>query len=310
MGTETEAFGGTVRVESGDTDKRIDVFIASVTGLSRNRVQSLISEGHVLVNGKPARKNHLLAPLEEVAWEIPPPEPEDVEPQEIPLRVVFEDESLAVIDKPAGMVMYPGPGHRDNTLLNALLSRYPHIAGVGGSGRPGIFHRLDRDTSGLVAVALREDSFREMVRKVKEREVDRRYLALLTGDIPSDNGTIDAPMGRSTGDRKRMAVKRSGGRRAVSNFTVRERFDKGYTLVEVSLDTGRTHQIRVHFAHAGYPVAGDPEYSRGRARRELGLQRQFLHACRLSFNHPLSGGPMEFTSTLPEDLSEVLDRLR
>ena len=299
-----------VRIDPAYEGKRLDVFLVSLTGLSRNRVQGLISAGMVLVNGKPARKNHVLGVAEEVTWEIPPPEPEQVVPEDIALNVVHEDESIVVIDKPAGMVMYPGPGHSGQTLLNALLSRYPDIAGVGGSGRPGIFHRLDRDTSGLVAVARTEGVYLEMVEKVKNREVEREYLALVTGHITAERGKIDAPMGRSDSNRKRMAVRQHDGRNAVTDFKVTERFPAGYTLVEVSLETGRTHQIRVHFSHIGHPLAGDPEYSRGKARRELGLSRQFLHAFRLRFTHPVSGEPLDFHSELPDDLKQVLEYLR
>ena len=297
-------------VEPGDAGKRLDVFMSSRTGLSRNRAQRLIASGAVLLDGEPARKNLVLAEGRKVSWEIPPVEPEEVTPQDIPLDVVYEDASVAVIDKPAGMVMYPGPGHPSDTMLNALLARYPEIEGVGGKGRPGIFHRLDRNTSGLVAVARTEEAYQSMVRMMKRREVERRYLALVSGDIPAEQGTIDAPMGRSDRSRKKMAVRQYGGREAVSRFRVRERFKQGYNLVEVTLETGRTHQIRVHFSYMGYPVAGDPEYFRGRGRRELGLDRQFLHAFHLAFPHPISGDEMAFNSELPEDLVDVLDRLR
>jgi 23S rRNA pseudouridine1911/1915/1917 synthase len=223
---------------------------------------------------------------------------------------VFEDEHLLVVDKPAGMVMYPGPGHPSGTLVNALLARYPDIEGVGGRGRPGVFHRLDGGTSGLVAVARTEEAFRAMVDKMKDRDVERTYLALLVGSPFAQEGTIDLPMGRSRGNRKRMAVDRAAGRRAVSRFTVKERFGLDYALVEVRLETGRTHQIRVHFSHIGHPVAGDPEYSRGRSARALGLDRQFLHACRLAFDHPVTGESLCLGSPLPEDLESVLESLR
>jgi 23S rRNA pseudouridine1911/1915/1917 synthase len=299
-----------VRVETADEGKRLDVFLAGMTGMSRNRIQRLISEGLVLIDGKPARKNHVMGVSEEVTWGMPTPEPELVVPEDIDLIVVYEDESIVVMDKPAGMVMYPGPGHSGHTLLNALISRYPDIVGVGGAGRPGIFHRLDRDTSGLVAVARTEGAYLEMVEKVKNREVDREYLALVTGEISGERGKIDAPMGRSIVNRKRMAVRQYNGRRAVTHFKVVERFPRGYTLVEVLLETGRTHQIRVHFSHIGHPVAGDPEYSGGKGKRELGLSRQFLHAYRLRFSHPVTGAPLDLYSELPGDLKQALDYLR
>jgi 23S rRNA pseudouridine1911/1915/1917 synthase len=301
---------GSAITGSEDEGGRLDTFVSEHAGLSRNRAQRLISEGLVLVDGKPARKNHTLARGESVSWEIPPPPIGQVVPQEIPLQVVFEDEHLVVVDKPADMVMYPGPGHSSETLLNALLSRYPDIAGVGGRGRSGIFHRLDRDTSGLVAIARTEKAYQAMVEMMKSRLVERNYLALVVGSVPADAGTIDAPMGRSRGNRKKMSVDQVTGRPAVSRFKVVERFNSDFTLVEVSLETGRTHQIRVHFKHIGHPVAGDPEYSRGKSARPLGISRQFLHACRLRFEHPFTGERLEFASDLPADLQKVLEKLR
>ena len=301
---------GSARIEPADVGLRLDVFLALLTGLSRNRVQGLISDGRVIIDGKPGRKNHVLGVAEEVSWEIPPSEPEEVTPEDIDLNVIYDDDSIIVIDKPAGMVMYPGPGHSGQTLLNALLSRYPDIAGVGGAGRPGIFHRLDRDTSGLVVVARTEGVYQEMVEKIKNRAVERDYFALVTGEIAGERGKIDAPIGRSVSNRKRMAVRQHVGRRAVTNFKVTERFSQGYTLVEVSLETGRTHQIRVHFSHIGHPLAGDPEYSGRKGMRELGLSRQFLHAFRLRFSHPVTGELLDFMSELPDELEQVLYYLR
>jgi 23S rRNA pseudouridine1911/1915/1917 synthase len=300
----------TASVSAEREGARLDSYLSGVSGLSRSKVQKLIADGLVLIDGEPARKNHLVSKGEKVSWRVPAPPPEDILPQEIPLTVVFKDEHLAVIDKPASMVMYPGPGHASDTLANALMALFPEMEGVGGRGRPGVFHRLDRGTSGLVAVALTEASFRAMVELMKERGVERDYTALITGDLTSGSGTIDAPVARSRGNRKRMAVDMVAGKRAVSRFKVVERFGGEFTLVEVSLDTGRTHQIRVHFHHIGHPVAGDPEYSRGRSSRELGLTRQFLHAHRLSFTHPMTGERVYLLSELPQDLAGVLDSLR
>jgi 23S rRNA pseudouridine1911/1915/1917 synthase len=301
---------GSATVTPGEEGDRLDTFVSEHAGLSRNRVQKLIGASLVLVDGKPTRKNHALEPGEFVCWEIPPAHDEEVIAQAIPLKVVFEDEHLIVIDKPANMVMYPGPGHSSDTLLNALLSHYPDISGVGGKGRPGIFHRLDKGTSGLVAIARTEEAYLAMVEKMKNRLVERTYLALVVGSVSTDSGTIDAPMGRSRGNRKRMSVDQVAGRRAVSRFKVVERFGQDFTVVKVSLETGRTHQIRVHFTHIGYPVVGDPEYSRGKSARQLGLDRQFLHACQLRFDHPFTGEALEFTSEIPEDLEDALSRLR
>lgn len=304
--------GGRKSVLAGRADEggRLDLFISTHAAISRSKAQRLISDGLVLLDGEPARKNHSLAAGEEISWEIPAPEPEEIVPEEAELEIFYEDADIIVVDKPAEMVMYPGPGHAGGTLLNALLARYPDIAGVGGKGRPGVFHRLDRGTSGLVAVARSERAYEQMVEEMRDRQVERVYNALVVGSMASETGTIDAPMARSRGNRKKMAVDRASGRRAVSRFKVLERFSQDFTLLEVTLETGRTHQIRVHFAHIGHPVAGDPEYSRGKSGKQLGLERQFLHARRLSFDHPITEERLTFTSELPQDLRAGLERLR
>lgn len=305
-----EGESGSAVISTVDEGKRLDAFLPAFTGLSRSKIQTLIAAGLVTVNGAPARKKHAVVAGEEVAWEVPAPTEERVVPEALPLHIVYEDEHLVVVDKPPGMVMYPGLGHPGGTLLNALMARYPDIAGVGGEGRPGVFHRLDRDTSGLVAVARSEAAYQSMVQKIAERDVERIYLALVTGDIPTPRGMIDAPLGRSVGNRTRMAVRQAGGREAITRFEVLERFPQGYTLVEARLETGRTHQIRVHFSFIKHPVAGDPTYSRGRGRRELGLERQLLHAHRQVFDHPITGEHLDLMSDLPPDLATVLKKLR
>ena len=213
-----------------DDGERLDLFISKGANISRSKAQHLISDGYVLVDGEPARKNHQVAAGEEISWELPPPEPEEIVPEDIQVPVVYADEDIVVVDKPAEMVMYPGPGHASGTLLNGLLARYPEMVGVGGKGRPGVFHRLDRGTSGLVAVARSERAYQAMVEEMRERQVQRVYAALVVGSVPSETGTIDAPMARSRGNRKKMAVDRSGGRRAVSRFKVMERFSSDFTL--------------------------------------------------------------------------------
>lgn len=303
------AESGSVTVSQSEEGNRLDTFTARVSGISRSKVQRLIDRGLVTVDGQPSANNHRLAAGERVRWENLPALGPHIVAQDIPLDIVYEDDHLVVVDKPPDMVMYPGPGHPSGTLSNALVARYPEMQEVGGRGRPGIFHRLDRDTSGLTAVARNEPTYQAMVEKMKRREVERRYLALVTGHLEANRGLIDAPMARSRFHRKRMAVDPISGRRAVTRFEVRERFENGFTLVDVSLDTGRTHQIRVHFAHIGHPVAGDAEYSRGRASRKAGVPRQFLHAFRLSFEHPESSLPMSFESRLPQDLEKVLEEL-
>lgn len=301
---------GSLTARENNAGSRLDALVADSAEISRNRAQKLIEQGLVQVDGMSTKKNHIVSSGELVEWQLPSPEPEALQPQELPLEVVYEDRSILVVDKPAGMVMYPGPGHHSDTLLNALLSAYPDIAGVGGRGRPGVFHRLDRGTSGLVAIARTDQTYQAMVEKIRAREVTREYIALATGTLPAESGTIDAPLSRSRGNRKKMAVDRVRGKRAVSRFRVRERFGPAFTLVEVSLETGRTHQIRVHFSHIGHPLAGDQDYSRRKACGHLGLERQFLHAFRLEFEHPVSGERLELKSALPGDLQCVLELLR
>lgn len=297
------------RVTGDECGERLDMFVSKVASVSRSRSQRLISSGSVVVDGSPSKKNHRLSEGEEVRCLIEEDALPDVEPEPLPLDVVYEDEHLIVVDKNAGMVMYPGPGHPGGTLLNAALYRYPEIARLQGRGRPGIVHRLDRDTSGLVAVARNKEAFSKMVEMISTGQVERRYLALAVGRLPSKEGIIEAPMARSKRNRKRMAVDAVSGRRAVTAFRVIERFD-GYDLLEVELQTGRTHQIRVHLSHMGYPVAGDRDYSRARSSKRLGLSRQFLHAYKLDFEHPDSGSMMSFTSPLPEELKVTLSSLR
>ena len=221
--------------------------------------------------------------------------------EDVPYTLVYEDEALLVVDKPAGVVVHPAPGHEHGTLVQGLLAR--GIAG-GHESRPGVVHRLDRDTSGLLIVARTPDAHRRLVSQMARREIARRYVALLAGALPHDEGTVDAPLGRHVRDRKRMSVHTTRPHRAVTHFVVRERLP-GYTLLDVRLETGRTHQIRVHFAALGYPVAGDVTYG-DRARRPAGLTRQFLHAAHLEFAHPLSGEPLSFDAPLPADLAAFL----
>ena len=301
---------GAVLCGTADEGERLDVFISQRAEISRSRAQKHISEGRVCIDGEKGRKNHVISAGEAVTWELPDPEPEEIIPEELPLDIIFEDSQIVVIDKAAEMVMYPGPGHASGTLLNALIARYPDIEGVGGRGRPGVFHRLDRGTSGLVAIARTDEAYDRMVKEIRERAVKRVYLALVVGGVPANAGTIDAPMGRSRTNRKKMAIDMFAGKPAVSIFEVLERFADDFTFVEVQLQTGRTHQIRVHFSHIGHPVAGDPEYSRGKAGKRLGLGRQFLHAHKLEFEHPVTGESMCFASELPQDLGDVLAVLR
>lgn len=235
---------------------------------------------------------------------VPPPQPLDVEPEAIPLRVVYEDKDLLVIDKPAGMTVHPAPGHARHTLVNALLAHCTDLSGVGGVLRPGIVHRLDKDTSGLLLVAKNDRAHADLSRQLKERSVDKRYLALVQGHLEQPEGVIEGAIGRDPRNRKRMAIV-EGGRPARTAYRVREYLD-GLTLVEVAPSTGRTHQIRVHFAAAGHVIVGDALY--GKPSTLVG--RQFLHAYRLGFRHPADGRPLAFESPLPADLEEALRLVR
>ncbi|QIA26865.1 RluA family pseudouridine synthase [Thermaerobacter sp. PB12/4term] len=291
--------------------ERLDVFLAEQDGLdlTRSAIQRLIRSHRVWVNGRTARPSRRLEPGEEVVIELPEPAPSGVVPEALPLDVVYEDPDVVVLNKPRGWVVHPAPGHPQGTLANALLARYPEMEGVGGPGRPGIVHRLDRDTTGLLVVARSPLAYRELVRQIKERRVHREYLALVRGWPEVREGTVEAPIGRHPADRTRMTVLTTGGRPARTHFAVVEQVGR-YTLLRCWLDTGRTHQIRVHLAFIGLPVAGDPVYGGRRAQGELGLKGQALHATRLAFAHPRDGRPMDFTVPPPADFLAALERAR
>jgi len=290
-------------VGTEESGARLDVVLAARAGLSRSAAQKIIEEGRVTVAGRPARKRDGLRAGDEVAYELPPERPSALDAEDVPYGVVYEDEWLLVVDKPPGVVVHPAPGNEHGTLAQGLVS---HGARGGHERRPGIVHRLDKDTSGLLIVAKSEEAYRLLVAAMERREIKRTYLALLSGDLPQDEGTIDAPIGRHVHDRKRMSLHSHAARPAVTHFRVLGRA-AGYTLARVRLETGRTHQIRVHFAALGYPVAGDVQYGRG--PRPDGLGRQFLHAARLAFAHPEDGREVGFSSPLPPDLVGFLGAL-
>ncbi len=303
--------------------ERLDRFLAAAQpDLSRSRLQALIEQGRVTVNGRAARPSHRLRAGDAVALDVPAPAATTLAPEPLALAIVHEDADLIVIDKPAGLVVHPGAGVTRGTLAHGLLHHDPAIAGVGGADRPGIVHRLDKDTSGLLVVARTARAHRALVEALRRREVKRGYTALVWGDPRGEEGTIAAPIARDPKERKRMAVARRGGRAAVTHWRVAERFGVAARL-EVTLETGRTHQIRVHLAHARMPVVGDPVYGGRRkplspaaAERSLAgvllevLPRQALHASRLQFAHPVTGVLLDFTSVLPEDLHRALEALR
>jgi len=294
---------GGFTVAEGASGERLDVAVAASAGLSRSAAQKLIEAGGVTVDGAPARKRHELRAGERVAWTIPAERRSELVAEEVPYGVVYEDEWLLVIDKPAGVVVHPAPGHEHGTLAHGLVGRG---ARGGHEQRPGIVHRLDKDTSGLLIVAKSEESYRRLVAALERREIKRVYIALLYGELAEAEGTIDAPIGRHLRDRKRMSLHSAAPRRAVTHFRVVGRAP-GFTLTRVQLETGRTHQIRVHFAALGHAVAGDVHYSR-RPRPE-GLGRQFLHAAQLAFAHPADGRELRFSSPLPHDLADFAEGL-
>lgn len=315
-----------LRVPEAASGTRLDRFLAAAQpDLSRSRLQALIRAGQVTVADQPGRASQRLRAGERVRVELPDPAAREVSlaPEAIPLAIVHEDEHLLVLDKPAGLVVHPGAGVDRGTLAHALLHHAPEIAGVGGAGRPGIVHRLDKETSGLMVVARSPAAHRALVEMLRARTVRRRYLAIVWGQPRAASGTIEGAIGRDPRQRKRMAVVARGGKPARTRWRVRERL-AGAALLEVTLDTGRTHQIRVHLAHAGHPVVGDPLYG-GRGRVQLsrtalerslraavldGLPRQALHAVALEFPHPVTGAAMSFTSPPPEDFVRALALLR
>jgi 23S rRNA pseudouridine1911/1915/1917 synthase len=288
---------------------RADRFAADLSGLSRSRVQKLIEAGLLTVGGQPVRARTMVAPGAVLVLQVPEPEPAAIEAEPIPLRVVHEDPDLLVVDKPAGLVVHPSPGHWSGTLVNALLARSTEYGGIAGVQRPGIVHRLDRDTSGLLIVAKTDLAQASLMAQLKARRVKKTYLALVAGSVESAMGRIEGPIGRDPANRKRMAVV-PDGRPATTGYRVRERF-AGWTLLEVDLVTGRTHQIRVHLAALGHPVAGDQVYGTGTARRgPEQLERLFLHAWRLVFASPSSGDLVRLEAPLPDELESVLAGLR
>ncbi len=299
-----------------DAGERLDAYLADRLPLSRSRVAALVSEGHVTVNGAPARKSYRPEAGDRIEVEIPPPPAVELAPERIDVPVVFEDDQLLVVDKPAGLVVHPAPGHPSGTLVNALLAITDRLSPLGAPLRPGIVHRLDRDTSGLLVVAKTEEAHRGLSADLARRRVGRGYLAAAWGRVEPAELTIDRPIGRSAADRKRMAVV-PGARRAVTHVRRLERWPSA-DLLAIRLETGRTHQIRVHLTDLGHPLVGDPVYGSGRERGMSGAGgrwaeelvrrcgRLFLHAARLSFRHPATGERLAFTSRLPSPLAEAV----
>lgn len=287
-----------------DSKKRIDAFVAENTEFSRVAVQRLIEEQKILVNGKPTKSSYKVQSGDEIQIEKVEAKEISLEAQDIPLDVLYEDNDIIVINKPKGMVVHPANGNPDGTLVNAVMAICKDsLSGIGGEIRPGIVHRLDKDTSGVIIVAKNDKAHINLSEQIKNHEVEKTYIALVRGNVPENEATINMPIGRSTKDRKKMAVTKSG-KNAVTHFRVLKRHNN-YTLLEVKIETGRTHQIRVHLAEIGFPIIGDSVYSNG--KNEWGIEGQCLHAKSIRFKHPISHKDMLIEAPLPSYFQNIID---
>ena len=286
--------------QTGRIDKVLTILEPEIT---RSQLKNLINDGHVTVNGQPVKPKYKVQAGDKISLVKPEPQSLELTPENIPLDIVYEDDDMIVVNKPQGMVVHPAPGHPDHTLVNALLYHSP-LSTINGTFRPGIVHRIDKDTSGLLMVAKNDLAHQSLAEQLRNKTNKREYLALVYGQIKEDEGTIDAPLGRNPQDRKKQAVVK-GGRHAVTHFKVIKRYDN-FTLVKCILETGRTHQIRVHMKYIGHPLVGDPLYG---PRKVIGKDGQFLHAALLGFKHPRTGKEMVFEAPLPENFQKMLDKL-
>lgn len=289
--------------------ERIDRFVSeNLEGLSRSYIQKLLKEGHIEAGGRPVKPNYKVTSGEEIKVSIPEPESLDVLPEDIPLDILYEDDDILIVNKPKGMVVHPSPGHYSHTLVNAVLFHCKgRLSGINGVIRPGIVHRIDMDTTGSLLVCKTDQAHQVLADRLKEHDMTRKYHAIVHGNIKEDTGTVNAPIGRHPVDRKKMSTKSSSGRHAVTHYKVLERFGN-YTYIECTLETGRTHQIRVHMASIGHPILGDEVY--GPAKCPFKLQGQTLHAKILGIIHPVTEQYMEFDAPLPEYFEELLQKLR
>lgn len=287
-----------------DQTGRIDKVLTTLEPeITRSQLKNLINDGHVTVNGQAVKPKYKVQAGDKISLVKPEPQSLELTPENIPLDIVYEDDDVIVVNKPQGMVVHPAPGHPDHTLVNALLYHSP-LSTINGAFRPGIVHRIDKDTSGLLMVAKNDLAHQSLAEQLRNKTNKREYLALVYGQIKEDEGTIDAPLGRNPQDRKKQAVVK-GGRHAVTHFKVIKRYDN-FTLVKCILETGRTHQIRVHMKYIGHPLVGDPLYG---PRKVIGKNGQFLHAALLGFKHPRTGKEMVFEAPLPENFQKMLDKL-
>lgn len=292
----------TIKEEKGRIDK---VLTALFADHSRSQVQQWLKDGAVSVNGEPVKANYKVKSADAIIVEVPEPEELEIVAEDLPIEIVYEDDDVAVVNKPQGMVVHPSAGHARGTLVNALMYHMKNLSSINGVIRPGIVHRIDKDTSGLLMIAKNDQAHEALAQQLKDKTSLRKYIALVHGVIPHEKGTINAPIGRSKVDRKIQAI-REDGKPAVTHFTVLERFEN-FTLVELQLETGRTHQIRVHMKYIGYPLAGDPVYG---PKKTLKGNGQFLHAKLLGFTHPQTNEQMTFEAPLPEVFEKTLEKLR
>ena len=286
---------------------RADLFLSEKTGLTRSAVKKLAEEGHLFVDDVPVKAGHVVKAGNRVRLDVPPPRPIRAQPEDIPVDVLYEDGDIAIVNKPRGMAVHAGAGRVDGTLVNALLFRLKSLSSINGEIRPGIVHRIDKDTTGLLVVAENDAAHLSLAAQIADKTCNREYLALLEGVVKEDTGRIETNIGRDPKDRLKMAVLPVGGRRAVTEYRVVERF-RANTLVHFILKTGRTHQIRVHAKYLGHPVVGDPVY--GYKKQRFELEGQLLHAFRLTLTHPRTGERMQFEAPLPDDFAHVLEVLR
>ena len=294
-----------VRIEASVAGQRLDKAVAELTELSRSLANEQIKDGQILVNGQAKKAKYAVKEGDVISYELPEPEVVEYVPENIPLEIIYQDENVAVINKPQGMVVHPSAGHTSGTLVNALMYHIKDLSGINGVLRPGIVHRIDKDTSGLLMIAKNDQAHVALADELKDKKSLRKYWAIVHGNLPNDRGVIEAPIGRSEKDRKKQAVT-AKGKPALTRFQVLERFGD-YSLVELQLETGRTHQIRVHMAYIGHPVAGDEVYG---PRKTLKGHGQFLHARTLGFTHPRTGEVLEFTAEAPAIFQETLEKLR
>ncbi|MDM8111254.1 RluA family pseudouridine synthase [Phascolarctobacterium faecium] len=296
----------TVTAEAEDAGTRADVFLAAKLGVSRSNMQKLLENGRVKRGEKIIKANYKVRAGEMFVVDIPEPEPIEAVPENIPLDIIYEDDDVVVLNKARGMVVHPAPGNYTGTLVNALLYHCSNLSGINSAIRPGIVHRLDKDTSGIMIVAKNDAAHISLSQQIQSKTAVRTYLAVVRGNIKTDSGTIETQIARDKTDRKKMAVVKEGGRDAITDYEVLERFGK-YTLVRCKLRTGRTHQIRVHMEYLGYPLVGDPKYSP--MKTPFGIKGQALHSHTLEFTHPRTGERMKFEAPLPEDMHKIITRL-